>query len=201
MPLSTGAFAQSIEGCDKQELHIVQDAIRDAKQMTLDAATTVGDTENFNRWFGSYTQANAEVVRANLKSVVDAMRSGALTVECKTARSDGCEGGTYAWVYADEAYLLHLCPNYFRLPPLTALRPNARSFDFGTREGTIIHEVTHFLRVANTEDHCYSRSECTRMAAEDSARAIDNADSYQYFVEDVAHYARALPPSKTRAID
>ena len=59
-----------------------------------------------------------------------------------------------------------------------------------------MHEVSHFLRVADTSDHCYSRRECREMAQDDAIRAIDNADSYQYFTEDVTYYARELPTDK-----
>ncbi len=69
---------------------------------------------------------------------------------------------------------MHVCPAYFTLPPLTALRPGTRRSDNGTREGTIVHEVSHFLLVADTHDHCYSRSECSEMARQDPARAIEN---------------------------
>jgi peptidyl-Lys metalloendopeptidase len=66
-----------------------------------------------------------------------------------------------------------------------------------------VHEISHFLRVARTDDHCYSRPVCQQMAREDAARAIDNADSYQYFTEDVTYFARQpltnKPPPAPRA--
>lgn len=201
--LGTASFAGNFEGCNKEQVRTVREALRNAKDLTLKAATTIGDTPEFARWFGPYTPANGEAVRANLKAVVAAIRSGGVTAQCVSGGMDGCEGGTYAWVYAGEPYLLHLCPQFFNLPPLVALQPGARSSDNGTREGTIVHEMTHFQRVAGTEDHCYSRRECADMARRDSARAVDNADSYQYFTEDVTYYARqpvaGKPPTADRA--
>jgi peptidyl-Lys metalloendopeptidase len=199
----SAAAAQNFMDCAKDEIRIYNDAMRNAKELTLKAATAVGDTPEFSRWFGTYSRAHAEEVRANLKAVVSAIRSGAVTAQCNATSADGCEGGTYAWVYADEPYLLHLCPPFFNLPPLTALRPGMRSSDDGTREGTIVHELSHFNRVARTEDHCYSRSECSDMARNSPARAVDNADSYQYFTEDVTYYARrpvtGKPPAASRS--
>ena len=177
-------------GCDAEQAKIIDEALGTAKDLTLKAAVAVGDTSDYRRWFGDFSQANAEQVRASLKSVVTALRGGAVTAQCDPVAEDGCLAGQYAWVYSDEPYLVHLCPSFFDLPGLTALRPGDRRSAYGTREGTIVHELSHFLRVAGTEDYCYSRTECSRMAQEDTRRAIDNADSYQYFTEDVTYFAR-----------
>lgn len=177
-------------GCNAGQTKVIDAAIATAKDLTLNAAVAVGDTSDYQRWFGTYSQPNAERVRASLKSVVTALRGGAVTAQCDAASDDGCSGGEYAWVFADQPYLMHLCPSFFSLPPLTQLRPGDRRSNNGTREGTIVHEVSHFLHVADTEDHCYSRDACSRMAQRDARRAIDNADSYQYFTEDVTYFAR-----------
>ncbi|SFR38652.1 Lysine-specific metallo-endopeptidase [Yoonia tamlensis] len=190
------AVAENFEGCNKEQRNTVETAFRNAKALTLSAATAVGDTPEYERWFGTYSPQNAEIVRANLKSIVSAIRGGNVTAQCDPTGLDGCEGGTYAWVYPNEHYVMHLCPPFFTLPPLTALQPGARRSDNGTREGTIVHELSHFVRVADTDDHCYSRSGCTEMAEYDIRRAIDNADSYQYFTEDTTYYARQLVPGK-----
>jgi peptidyl-Lys metalloendopeptidase len=193
---ATSAAAENYEGCGKEQLNIVDTAFRNAKALTLSAATAVGDTAEYARWFGAYDPANAEIVRGNLKSIVGAIRGGNVIAHCDPSGFDGCSGGTYAWVYPNEHFLMHLCPPFFSLPPLTALQPGARRSDNGTREGTIVHELSHFVRVADTDDHCYSRSACAEMARTDIRRALDNADSYQYFTEDVTYYARQLVPGK-----
>ncbi|MDP5084311.1 MAG: M35 family metallo-endopeptidase [Yoonia sp.] len=188
--LAQPATAQTFSGCDTEQSKIIADALGTAKELTLKAAVAVGDTSDYQRWFGDYTQANAEEVRANLKAVVRALRGGGVTAQCEVVGDDGCSAGEYAWVFAHEPYLMHLCPSFFSLPALVALQPGSRRSDNGTREGTIVHEVSHFIHVADTDDHCYSRRECAQMALSDPRRAIENADSYQYFTEDVTYYAR-----------
>ena len=194
---------ERFEGCNVEQTKIIDEALGTAKDLTLKAAVAVGDKPSYQRWFGDYSEANAEQVRANLKSVVTALRGGGVTAQCDLATDDGCGGGTYAWVYAHEPYLMHLCPPFFTLPPLTALRPGERRSDNGTLEGTLVHEISHFRPVALTEDHCYSRTDCSRMAQDDTRRAIENADSYQYFTEDVTYFARQplanKPPPAPRA--
>ncbi|PJI91744.1 lysine-specific metallo-endopeptidase family protein [Yoonia maricola] len=203
MCLVQPALAQDYPGCTAAQSTIVDDALGTAKELTLKAAVAVGDTPEYARWFGTYSNDNAEEVRASLKSIVSALRRGRVTAQCDSIADDGCDGGNYAWVYAGEPYLMHLCPSFFNLPPLTALRPGERRSNNGTLEGTIIHEVSHFTTVAQTEDHCYSRVECSRMARDDTRRAINNADSYQYYTEDVTYFARQpvanKPPPAPRA--
>lgn len=182
--------AQAYPGCDDRQITLLKDALRGAKDLTLKAAVSVGDTPEYTRWFGTYSDDNAERVRASLKSVMTVLRGGTVTAQCEPARSAKCANSEYAFVYPDAPYLIHFCQSYFRLPGVDALRPDDRRSENGTREGTIIHEVTHFMHVAATEDHCYSRSLCSEMAMRHPRNAIDNADSYQYFAEDVMFFAR-----------
>ena len=91
-----------------------------------------------------------------------------------------------AYVYSDDPYRIYLCPEFFAMPVLASMIPGSDSYDTGTREGTIIHEISHFEVVASTEDECYTRIICMDMARTGPLLAINNADSYQYYSEDVA---------------
>ena len=59
--------------------------------------------------------------------------------------------------------------------------------EYGSREGTLIHEMSHFNVVADTEDWCYGRSTCSAKARGNPTAALGNADSVQYFAEDAAN--------------
>lgn len=191
------ALAQSVLQCSPAHDRIVRDVIDSAKSLTIRAAAVVGDTPDYARWFGTYSDDNAEIVRANLKAISSAFRTGAITVQCDSLRDEGCQNGEYAWVYAHQHYRIYLCPSFFDLPPLTELRPGATASNNGTREGTMVHELSHFRPVARTDDHCYTRRICAQMAVTDPDLAITNADSYQYFTEDVIYYARQPVSGKT----
>ena len=203
--LSGQVAAQNHAGCTKTQRGTADAAIRNAKALALSAAVNVSDTTVFERWFGKYRQSTAEDVRANFKSIFTAIRSGRVTVACDRVSPEGCEAGTYAWVYDDEPYLVHLCPPFFDLPSMAGLNPNSRSGENGTREGTIIHEVSHFRRVAATDDNCYSRDDCSELAGSDVGAVVSNADSYQYFAEDISFYGRSAEvvgkPSADRSGD
>lgn len=190
--LAQSVAAQGFENCTKAEVATATAAITDAKRVSLNAAAAVGDTPEFTRWFGKYAPETGEVVRANLKAIVGAVRSGTITTICENVGFDGCDPGTYAFVNATQPYRVHLCPSFFRMPSLNRLDPDQSSGENGSQTGTIIHELSHFRIVARTDDNCYARTVCSRMAQRNSVSAVHNADSYQYYAEDVTLALRAI---------
>lgn len=186
------AAADTFARCTKAEAETISRAVSDAKRLSLTAAASVADTPLFETWFGKYSTANAETVRRNLKNVVKAIRTGSVTTVCAEISPTECESDMFAYVYDDEPYRVHICPQFFSLPNMARLRPGQLTSNFGTRAGTIVHEITHFNIVANTDDNCYARDVCSEMAQTDPALALRNADSYQYFAEDVTYFRPAL---------
>lgn len=185
---TSAAWATNFYQCEKTEIASLGDALKGAHNIGLRAAVAVGDTENYRRWFGPYAKANAEVARTTLKAVYSTIATGQVRIICLNASDDGCEDSTYAFVYPDEAFVLNICPQYFELPTMISDRPDSGNMDNGTREGTLIHEISHFIRVAATDDVWYSRSTCQVEAQTDPRSAIRNADTYQYFAEDTTFY-------------
>lgn len=190
------ASADTFAGCTKAEAETIARSVADAKRLAVNAAAAVGDTPEFEIWFGKYSPALAEQARRNLKNIASAIRSGAVTTTCKEVSRTGCEPDIYAYVYDDQPYLIHICPQFFGLPNMARLRPGQLNSNFGTRAGTIVHEISHFNIVANTEDNCYARDVCADMAQHDPNRAIGNADSYQYFAEDVTYFRPSTRTTK-----
>ncbi len=185
---SSASAQANYVGCTKSESIALRTAIADAKALAVVAAASVRDGPTYSRWFGKFSPAHGEEVRANFKSIVRGIRTGAVTPRCERVGFGACERETYAFVYDDKPYIIHICPHYFTLPKMSDLDPSQEDSNNGTRAGTIIHEISHFLAVAGTEDECYTRSVCSGMAGRSATRAVINADSYQYFAEDVTFY-------------
>jgi len=185
------AAADTFARCTKAEAETIARAVSEAKRLSITAAAAVADTPTYETWFGKYNTANAETVRRNLKNVVKAIRSGSVTTVCAEISPSECESSMYAYVYDDEPYRVHICPEFFSLPNMARLRPGQLASNFGTRAGTIVHEITHFNVVANTDDNCYARDVCSDLAQTDPRSALRNADSYQYFAEDVTYFRPA----------
>ncbi len=180
--------AVAFEGCTKTEIGQFLAASERAERLTLTATTAIGPNPTFERWFGDYSRKNGEVVRGNLKAIVKVLRSGEVTASCKNDGQGLCASDTFAFVNLDSPFVVNLCDTFFEMDTMKQLTADSVSAGNGTRAGTIIHEVSHFESVSATEDLCYTREECSDMAKRRSDDALKNADSYQYFVEDVTFF-------------
>lgn len=178
-------LAIGFERCTKEQIGFATAAVHGAREIALASAAAVGDTPQFARWFGTFQPDAADSVRAGMKAVDRALRRDDLRLICLLPGLDGCATDTYANVLADQPYRVNLCSAFFAQPSMQGIVPGSGEFDNVTREGTIIHEISHFEVVSGTEDHCYTRSVCPGMARTDPNLAIENADSFQYFAEDV----------------
>ena len=186
------AFAATFERCSKAEIAYATDAIEGASNIVLRAAALVADNPEYQQWFGNYTKENGEIVRSTLKAIDRALQSDELKAVCPNTGDDGCDLDVFANVWPDTPYVVNLCPSFFRMPSMLGVVRTSYAFDTGTREGTIIHEVSHFTIVGGTKDECYGREVCTDMALSEADRVVHNADSFQYFAEDI-NFAYPMP--------
>lgn len=186
--VASAAEAHTFEACEKTEIAVIQTAIEGAHDLALQAAVSVGDTEEYRRWFGTYRRLAGDELRRDLKAIYKGLANQSLHNICVNTGFDGCKGGTYAYIYRDDPWTVHYCRAFFSLPSVVGISPSSNRLENGTIEGTVIHEVSHFDQTARTEDYCYSRTECEHMATRDSVSALRNADSLQYYAEDVLFF-------------
>lgn len=190
------AVAQGFENCTKTERGQFLAALERSERLALTATTAIGPNPVFQRWFGRYNAKSGDTVRRNLKSIVKALRSGGVSAVCINIGEDLCDGETFAFVDTDEPYEINLCPNFFSMDTMKDLTAASARNGNGTRAATLIHEVSHFSNVAQTVDLCYSRGDCSEMARTQMQSALRNADSYQYFAEDVTFFGVAGDPGQ-----
>lgn len=128
-------------------------------------AGTVGP--RYTTWFGTYTSSRYSTVRSHFSSIDSAIRTKTFTFFCD------CTSSAYAYVYSNRPYEIHLC-NAFWSAPNTGTDSKA---------GTLIHETSHFNVVAGTSDYAYGQSACKSLALSSPSKAVNNADSHEYFAE------------------
>jgi len=121
----------------------------------------------YTTWFGTYDASRYSTVKAHYVKIDEALRVKPVTFNC------ACTDSAYAYVYKNQPYNIHVC-NAFWSAPATGTDSKA---------GTIIHELSHFTIVADTDDHAYGQTNAKKLARTKPARAIDNADSHEYFSE------------------
>lgn len=159
-------------GCSSTQINGAGTAVVNARGYSQNArnylvAGTVGT--RYTKWFGAYTSSRYGTVEQNFVDIDDAMdmTGGAIKINC------GCNQNYYAYVYPTRPYEIFVCRAFWSAP--------ATGTD--SKAGTLIHEMSHFNAVAGTDDHVYGQSGAAALAISDPAKAIDNADSHEYFAE------------------
>ena len=121
----------------------------------------------YTKWFGANNASRVATVKTHFANISNALNNAAITVDCS------CTDSSYAYVYPAQPYKIYVC-NAFWNAPLTGT---------DSKGGTLVHEMSHFTVVAGTDDWAYGQSAAASLATSNPARAIDNADSHEYFSE------------------
>jgi hypothetical protein len=98
-------------------------------------------------------------------------RSKQVAVDC------GCNESYYAYVYPNQPYKIYVCKAFWSAPLLGT----------DSKGGTLVHEMSHFTVVAGTDDLAYGQSAAGQLAVSDPVKAVNNADSHEYFGENTPH--------------
>lgn len=140
-------------------------------------STARGSAARYAEWFGSYTSSRWTQVQANFNAIYFATANQTLNFDCT------CSEPYFAYVYPTQPYDIYLC-NAFWTAPQTGTDSKA---------GTIVHELSHFVVVADTDDHVYGQAGARNLADTNPTQAIQNADSHEYFAENTPFLSMPAP--------
>ncbi len=125
----------------------------------------------FKKWFGNPNNTGfKDTVVGLYQEIKEAMQDKQYTLYFKGAM---CERNDFAYT-SFESQTIYLCNSYFRAKD---------THDYNSKMGTLIHELTH--AVGDTEDYEYGTEECQNLAVDVPLSAINNADNYEYFCEEI----------------
>ncbi len=169
------ALTPSYVSCSSSRQSLLVTALNNAQGLAqrsrdylnaVPSASRSTDT-NYKTWFGTYSSSNWSSVTSDYVNIYSAMSTKAFVFYCD------CTDSSYAFVYANQPYKVHLCGAFWSAP--------ATGTD--SKAGTLIHETSHFTVVAGTQDYVYGQSACRSLAISNPTHAIHNADSHEYFAE------------------
>ena len=159
----------SFSKCTASQQSTVTTAVSAGLSMVTDGdaymAGSVG--ARYNKWFGATDAGRVSTVKSHYVALKDAFANKPITVDC------GCKKTYYAYVYPTQPYVIYVCKAFWTAP-MTGT---------DSKGGTLVHEMSHFNVVAGTDDWVYGQSGAASLAISDPAKAIDNADSHEYFGE------------------
>ena len=122
----------------------------------------------YTTWFGVYNSARYSTVTSHYAAIGNAMDTKPVTFDCSCKKKN-----VYAYVYSNQPYTIYLCGVFW----------NAPATGTDSKAGTLVHEMSHFTVVAGTDDWAYGQTNAKALAISDPNKAIDNADSHEYFAE------------------
>jgi peptidyl-Lys metalloendopeptidase len=165
----------SYVSCTSTRQSTLVTALSNAQSISLKARDYLNNLPSTSRstdtayktWFGSYTSSRYATVQSHYTNIYSTFTTKTVTFYCD------CTDSSYAYVYANQPYKIHLC-NAFWNAPMTGIDSKA---------GTLVHETSHFTVVAGTQDYAYGQSACKSLAISNPSSAVMNADSHEYFAE------------------
>jgi peptidyl-Lys metalloendopeptidase len=156
--------------CSNAQQEQLAAAVDAGRSMTVDAhayMTAATGGPRYGTWFGASDVGRATSVSTHFTAIRDAFETKPLKIDC------GCTASYFAYVYPAQPYTIYVCKAFWTAP-LTGT---------DSRGGTLLHELSHFDVVAATDDHVYGQQGAAELARSDPARAVNNADSHEYFGE------------------
>jgi len=118
-------------------------------------------------WFGNYVSTSRwSTVQRHFLNAQSRFASGAYKLQCEV-----CDSGVLAYVYPnDRTHTIHFCDYSWQTPLLD-------------QSSTLIHEMTHFIDVGNTDDYVYGKAAAQQLARSSPDKATMCAENHNFFAE------------------
>jgi peptidyl-Lys metalloendopeptidase len=124
-------------------------------------------SSRYTTWFGTYNSSRYNTVKSHYLNIRNAMDTASVRFNCS------CTDSAFAYVYPTQPYTIYLCNAFWTAP----------STGTDSKAGTLVHEMSHFNVVAATDDWAYGQTAAKNLARTNTTKAVDNADSHEYFAE------------------
>jgi peptidyl-Lys metalloendopeptidase len=162
--------ALTTTGCSSSRITALTTAYASARTIANEAYTyltsrTPSPTSRYTTWFGSFSTSGWSTLTSHFDAIRQQLSNE--VADCT------CTDSAYAYVFPTQPYKIYLCNAFWSAPNVGT----------DSRAGTLVHEMSHFNVVAGTDDNAYGQTACKRLAQRSPKRALDNADSHEYFAE------------------
>lgn len=164
----TGLSYSNCSNAQQEQLVTAMDA---GRAMAADSHAYLGAGTDYGAryttWFGAPDATRGARVSANFTAIKDAFETRPVKIDCD------CDEPYFAYVYPARPYTVWVCKAFWA----------AALTGTDSRGGTLVHELSHFDVVAGTDDHVYGQAAAAELARTAPERAVNNADSHEYFGE------------------
>jgi hypothetical protein len=129
------------------------------------ALASLANNARYREWFGAYSAARFNKVKAAYTKIRNRMRTVTFTYDLSGA---GCKSGWFAYTHKGDTRIW-LCGSFWTAPPVGT----------DSKAGTVLHEHSH--SDANTDDLAYGQTNARALATSQPDNAVRNADNYEYY--------------------
>lgn len=159
--------------CSNTQVAALDLWIQDATQK-IDSARACSEcscAELVDTWFGVTTsQSVFALVTEKFDIMRQKMDNSIYECEADSSSSPVCNGNVFAYVYpTDSTQRIYMCEFTFNYP------------DYAEKVQTVIHELSHFNTIADTNDNAYGEQVCYTLAQNSPGLARTSADNFGYF--------------------
>jgi uncharacterized Zn-binding protein involved in type VI secretion len=130
------------------------------------------DQKHFKKWFGKSDAATKKTIGDRIDKMLDLNKN--ITTANFKAASDP-DPHLFAQVTPDDSTHTVELGKAFASAPDTGANSKA---------GTLSHEMSHFDDMGATDDHQYGESGSKKLAKDHPDKAVNNADNFEYYLED-----------------
>ena len=156
---------------------LVSLALADQRQLLLARQADLerwneADQKHFRKWFGTTSDEAREQIYERIRILTLLNKEYAVGNFRRVVPS---RPGLFAFVKPADPSRIFV-DKAFVLAPLTGEN---------SRPGTLTHEMSHFVLAGGTKDIAYGIANCKFLARKNPALALANADSFEFFVENL----------------
>lgn len=171
-PVLSDVLGVTYVGCSANQIALNNQAVLTARTYAENAKGYLNSNATgarYTTWFGAYLNTRYTTAQQHFAAIDNAMdqTGGQVTINC------GCADNYYAYVIKNQHYQIFVCNAYWSAPLVGT----------DSKAGTLIHELSHFTVVTDTDDHAYGHTLAKNLAISNPTQALDNADSHEYFAE------------------
>lgn len=147
-------------------------AIPKANDLVEEAIEELEDdprSDDYREWFGKWSERRYDRVTSVYEKIGDDADDATYDGDCDE------DDDVLAWMDLDNPNYIWICEGYWDLP-LTGEYSMA---------GVLVHEESHFSENGGTDDIEYGPDESRELAEDHPDRAVNNADNYMFFVDEI----------------
>lgn len=168
-----GRILDGYRGCSIVRQDLIRQAFSLATAYTNNAVEYLARSSSRSRyvtWFGRYSLSRWRIVNSNFQRISRSLRNNRYIIDCSCTN-----GGIYGYVFPNYPFNIYVCGLFW----------SSAMGGLDSKAGTLIHEASHFSKIVGTDDIAYGQVSCRNLARNYPIQTLRNADSYEYFAENI----------------